>query len=361
MLLRRRSFLAATMGAALVPRFARAAGSGKFEGQTLVVASWQNYGADDPASLKHFEAMTGAKVKNVSFTSEDGLLQMLRQGGLGQIDVVLPNLEYVVTAAKQGLLEPIDQSRVTTWSSLEQRFRDLPSIRDGGKLYAVPWVQGATSLAINPTLVKPAPTSWKVLWDPANRGKVAFFDDPTTAIMTAALYLGEDPQKPNLDRIRKALMDLKANVKLFWSSADDWNKAFTTGAVTMGNLWSGLAGTLKANGHPLDFILPTEGTVIWGDTWAIARNAPHLDLAYEWVNFLTSKTYFVDWISNPGPNQELAVPVNLDAVSALPQKQADKLQAYKLSHYTGPAALQAGIAPDQLKIWTNLWEEVKAA
>ena len=361
MLLPRRSFLAANIGLALgAPSLARAASAAKFEGQTLLVASWQNYGADDPASLRHFEAMTGAKVKNVSFTSEDGLLQMLRQGGLGQIDVVLPNLEYVATAAVQGLLQPIDEPRVTTWSSLEQRFRDLPSIRNDGKLYAVPWVQGATSLAANPTLVKPAPTSWKVLWDPANKGKVAFFDDPTTAVMTAALYLGDDPQKPDLNRVRKALLDLKANVKLFWSSADDWNKAYVTGAITMGNLWSGLAGTLRTNGHPVDFIFPKEGTVIWGDTWAIAKNAPHLDLAYAWINFLTSKEYFVGWITHPGPNQELAVPVNLAAIDALPQKAANSLLAYQLAHYTGPVALQAGIAPDQLKTWTNLWEEVKA-
>ena len=362
MLLPRRSLLAATTGAILTaPRLARSqTAPGKFKGQTLLVASWQNYGADDPASLRRFEAMTGAKVKNVAFTSEDGLLQMLRQGGLGKIDVVLPNLEYVMTAAAGSLLQPIDESRVRTWASLEKRFRDLSSIHHGGKLYAVPWVQGATSLAVNPELVKPVPTSWKVLWDPANKGKVAFFDDPTTAVMTAALYLGEDPQKPDLGRVRKALLDLKGNVKLFWSSADDWNKAYATGAITMGNLWSGLAGTLKANGHPLDFILPTEGTVIWGDTWAIAKDAPHLDLAYEWVNFLTSKAYFVEWITHPGPNQELAVPVNLAAIEALPKKAADSLLAYQLAHYSGPVALQTGISPQQLKAWTNLWEEVKA-
>lgn len=357
----RRSFLAANIGLALAaPGIARAAAK-KFAGQTLLVASWQNYGADDPARLKDFEAMTGANVKNVYFTSEDGLLQMLRQGGLGQIDVVLPNLEYVAMAATQGLLQPIDESRVTTWSSLEPRFRDLASIRNDGKIYAVPWVQGATSLAVNPAVVKPAPNSWKVLWDPANKGKVAFFDDPTTAIMTAALYLGEDPQKPDLDRVKKALLDLKTNVKLFWSSADDWNKAYVTGAITMGNLWSGLAGTLRTNGHAVDFILPTEGTVIWGDTWAIATKAPHLDLAYAWVNFVTSRDYFVNWITHPGPNQELAVPVNLAAVKALPQTAADSLLAYQLTQYTGRAAMQTGIAPDALKQWTNLWEEVKAS
>ena len=99
-------------------------------------------------------------------------------------------------------------------------------------------------------------------------------------------------------------------MKLFWSSGDDWNKAYATGAITMGNLWSGLAGTLKTNGAKIDFIFPDDGTVVWGDTWAIVKDTPNLDLAYAWINFVTSPEYFVQWITKPGPNQELAVPVN---------------------------------------------------
>jgi spermidine/putrescine transport system substrate-binding protein len=356
----RRAVLAA--GALLaLPSIARAESSTQaFKGKTLTVASWQDYGADDPATLKMFEDMTGATVKDVYFTSEDDLLEMLREGGIGKIDVVLPNLEYVKPAAQQGLLQPIDTAKIAAWTALEARFSGDPSIRLNGHVYAVPWVQGATSLAVNPT-VEPIPNSWAVLWDPANKGKVAFFDDPSTAVMTAALYLGEDPQNPDLAKIRTALLDLKKNVKLFWSSGDDWNKAYTTGEITMGNLWSGLAGTLKKNGHALNYILPDDGTVVWGDTWAIVKNTPNPDLAYAWVNFLTSPEYFTQWITNPGPNQELAVPVNEAAVQALPPSAANALLAGELLDYKGKVALQTGIAPRDLKKWTELWEDVKAS
>jgi spermidine/putrescine-binding protein len=352
----RRAVLAA--GAVLaLPSLARAQ---SFKGKTLTVASWQDYGSDDPATLKMFEDMTGATIKNVYFTSEDDLLEMLRQGGVGKIDVALPNIEYVKPGASQGLFAPIDTSKIASWGALAPRLTGDPSIRFGGDVYAVPWVQGATSLAVNPS-VTPTPNSWAVLWDPANKGKVAFFDDPSTAVMTAALYLGEDPQNPDLDKIRTALLALKTNVKLFWSSGDDWNKAYTTGEITMGNLWSGLAGTLKANGHALDFILPADGTVVWADSWAIVKNTPNPDLAYAWVNFLTSPAYFTQWITKPGPNQELAVPVNAAAVTALPQSASTKLMAGPLLGYKGKIALQTGISPKDLKKWTQLWEDVKAS
>ena len=188
MLMSRRSILAA--GALMaMPGLARAQ-TGAFKGKTLTVASWQNYGADDPATLKMFTDMTGATVKNVFFTSEDGLLQMLRQGGLGQIDVCLPNLQYVLPGAQQSLFAARDTAKVMTWKDLEPRFADDPSIRLDGKVYATPWVQGATSLAVNPTAFPTPPTSWKLLWEPSSQGKVGFFDDPTTAIMTAALANG---------------------------------------------------------------------------------------------------------------------------------------------------------------------------
>ena len=55
------------------------------------------------------------------------------------------------------------------------------------------------------------------------------------------------------------------------------------------------------------------------------------------------------------------MPVNADAVKALPQAAADKLMAGPLLSYEGKVALQTGIAPKALKKWTQLWEDVKAS
>lgn len=372
---RRKKFIAALTSALVVAVLAGCGGGGgsnssssssssgsssSKSGGTLTVLTWKSYGADDPWAVKEFEKETGAKVKFVYMNSEDGMLQTLQQGGVGKIDVALPNLEYVLPGATRGVFQPIDQSKISTWSQLSPQFTNLPSLRSGGKLYGVPWVQGATSLAVNPQAVKPIPNSWSILWNPASKGKVGYFDDPTTAIMTAALYLGENPQNPNLGKVKAALQRLKANTKVFWASADDWNKPYTSHAITMGNLWSGLAGTLKADGQPVDFIFPKEGTVRWGDNWAIVKDAPNLDLAYKWINFLTSKKYFDHWITKPGPNQELALPVNTAAVAGLPKGAAEKLSAGPLLNYHGKAAFQAGIPLDKLQQWTQLWEEVKA-
>ena len=78
--------------------------SGGSSSNTLTVLAWKAYGADDPWAVKEFERQSGAKVKFVYMTSEDQMLQTLQQGGVGKIDVTLPNLQYVQPAVQRGLL-----------------------------------------------------------------------------------------------------------------------------------------------------------------------------------------------------------------------------------------------------------------
>ena len=340
-----------------------AAGNGaaqQFAGKTLTVACWQSYGCDDPAILNNFKKMTGANVKLVYFTSEDGLLQMLRQGGTGKIDVALPNLEYTVKGYNEGLFQPIDTSKISTWNQILPKLRKVEAVKYHGKVIAVPWMTGETSLVVNPNDVHPVPDSWSILWDASSQGKVGFFDDPTTAVMTAALYLGEDPQNPNLDKVKNALQALKKNTRVIWSSGDEWNKAYLSGSITMGNLWSSQAVKLNQAGHPIQYIVPKEGTVAWVDAWTIVKGTSQPDLAEAWVEYLTSKDAYLAWSREDNPDNLPPLSTNKAAFDALPAK-------YKKRHpdsgiFTAPhsIAFQEGISTDLLNKWTQVWQAVKA-
>lgn len=330
-------------------------GGGKDE-KTLVVANWKDYGSDMKWVTEEFEKKTGAKVVHQYFNSEDELLQMLRTGGTGKIDVALPNLAYVQPAVESDLIQPIDESRVKTLDKIIPELRDSEAVVMDSKRYAVPWVWGATSLAYRTDGSVGEPDSWSTLWDSKNKGKVAYFDDPTTAIMTAALYLGEDPLDPDLAKVKKALIALKPNVKVFWSSADDWTKAFSTGAIDLGNLWSGLAGTSIANDDPVKFVIPKEGGISWADSWAIVKDAPHEDLAYEWINFVTSKEFQVRWANDK--DRSSPAPVNVDAQAALSDEVKTRIQAHP--EWLSDLTLQTAVPKETLREWTELWQEVKA-
>ena len=55
------------------------------------------------------------------------------------------------------------------------RFRDLAKVKGvmrDGKVYAIPFAFDSIGLIYDTDKVKPAPTSWNVLWDPKYKGKV---------------------------------------------------------------------------------------------------------------------------------------------------------------------------------------------
>lgn len=332
----------------------------KFAGQTVVVACWQSYGCDDPAVQAGFKKLTGANVKTVFYTSEDGLLQMLRQGGTGKIDVALPNLEYTVKGYNEGLFEPIDTSKISSWNDILPKLRKVEAVDYKGKVIAAPWMTGETSLVVNPDKVKPVPDSWSILWDPSSAGKVGFFDDPTTAIMTAALYLGEDPLNPDLDKVKDALLHLKKNTKVIWSSGDEWNKAYLSDSITMGNLWSSQAVKLKLDGKPVNYIVPKEGTVAWVDAWTLVKNAPHPDLAYAWIDYLTSQDSYLAWSLEESPTNLPPLSTNQKAYAALAAKFKDRHPDSGIFTNPEKVAFQEGISTDLLDKWTQTWQAVKA-
>ncbi len=50
--------------------------------------------------------------------------------------------------------------------------------------------------------------------------------------------------------------------------------------------WNGDAAALIAQGVPIRYVLPSEGSQIWEDDWAIAAGAPNPDFAHAFLNFV---------------------------------------------------------------------------
>lgn len=341
------------LGTAVVPSHA----SSVRDVPTLVVANWKAYGSDETWAIKGFQAICGCKVLHQYFDSEQGLLNLLRTGGVGHIDVALPNLAYVQPAIQQGLIQPLDVSRLSNYSSIYPALRGLPDNRAGGKVYGVPWMWGTTSLWYNPTLVHEAIDSWAALWNPKYKGRISFYDDPTTAIMTAALYLHEDPYHPNLDRVKQALIAQKRLDVSLWASWNDWQKLYSSKQIVLGNVWSGPASSAIAAGQPIRYVIPKEGTVGWVDNWTIVAHAPHLSLAYKWVNYMISTPFQVRYANDltaepPAPSNSLVRAQISPRVASIIMLHPEWLTRLTIQRAIPQATLQA---------WTRVWEIVKAS
>jgi spermidine/putrescine transport system substrate-binding protein len=315
---------------------------------TLLIANWQGYGSDLPWVVQAFEKQCGCTVKQVDFGSEQQLLNMLKQGGVGKIDAALPNSTYIRYAIDDGLLQPIDVSRLSHYGELIPQLTRLGALTRNGNVYGVPWLWGTVGIGYNPDLVEAPVNDYAALWDPRYAGKATFNDDPVIAVMTAALYLGEDPYHPDLAKVKQALLDQKRLDVTYWATTDDFTKLYTSKQVVIGNVWSGLATQIEANGYPIDYVTPKD-VVTWVDNWVIVKNAPHPQLAYAWIDFMISQQFQGPYARDL--KQQPPSPANRIVAESLPKDQQQTFQP--------SAVLETGISQATYDAWAQLWTEVK--
>jgi Spermidine/putrescine-binding periplasmic protein len=334
-------------------------GSASSDSHTLTVAIWKGYGADLPWVATDFKKETGDTLKFQYIDSEANLLQLVGKAN-GSIDVALPNIQYIGAGIDQGIFHQLDTSKLTNYPDIYSQFAGLKEIRKGGSLYGIPWTWGSTGLFFNKTKVTPTPNSLSVLWDPKYKGQIALIDDPTVLVPITALYLGEDPQNPDMSKVTPALQKLKDNAKLTYSSTDDLAKAISSGSVVAGIANSDTIGGLISSGtsgaSDFSYEIAKEGAVGWIDNWAIAAKTKHLDAAYKWLNYMTSKGFLTKWANSPADASP--APANSSVVGALPQATLARLQANpdKISSL----ALQLPEPADRLQSWIDAWTKVKA-
>lgn len=360
---RRRGSLPAALAAATATALALAGcslspGGGSASGgsETLTVGIWKGYGADLPWVATQFKKETGASLKFVYIDSEQNLLDLMKQAN-GGIDVGLPNIQYIGSGISEGLFHSLDTSKLANYSDIYSQFSGLKELRQGGNLYGIPWTWGSTGLFYNDKVFPTAPTSLSVLWNPKYQGKVALIDDPTVEVPLTAMYLGENPQQPDIAKVQPALAKLKDNAKLLYSSTNDLASAISSGTVDLGVANSDTTGGIIGSGQPdLKYTIPQQGAVGWIDTWAISAKTKHLDLAYQWLNYMTGSQFLTKWADTPADASP--APANEKVVNSLGASVRTRLQTYP--NRISSLALQLPEPATTLQSWITAWQTVKA-
>jgi spermidine/putrescine-binding protein len=331
--------------------------SGGSGGGTLTVGIWKGYGADLPWVATQFKQETGATLKFVYIDSEQNLLDLMQKSD-GSIDVGLPNIQHIGAGIDESLFHSLDASKLTNYSDIYANLSDRKELRKGNDLYGIPWTWGSTGLFYNAKDFPTAPTSLSTLWDPKYKGKIALIDDATVEVPLTALYLGLDPQKPDMAKIAPALQKLKDNAKLLYSSTDDLAKAISNGTAQLGVANSDTTGGIIGSGQPtLKYTIAQEGAVGWIDTWTISAKTKNLDLAYKWLNYMTGSQFLSKWANTPADASP--APANEKVVASLSTAVNTRLQANpgKISSL----ALQLPEPAATLQAWEDAWQKAKAS
>lgn len=250
---------------------------------TLTIYNWGDY--IDPDLIVEFERETGLKIIYQTFDSNEAMLTKISHGGT-TFDVVIPS-DYAISKMKeQGLLIPLDHSKLPNAKYIDPRFLDMPF--DDENEYSIPYFWGTYGIIYNPEIITDIEfTSWNDLWNPSLRNEILLIDSAREVIGLGLNSLCYSLNEIDIGRLREAkqkLDRLTPNVKAI--VGDEIKMLLANEEAAIGVVWSGDASEIIGDNDKLDYVIPEEGTNVWLDNIVIPKTAKNVEGAHKFINFM---------------------------------------------------------------------------
>ncbi|HEX5004367.1 MAG TPA: spermidine/putrescine ABC transporter substrate-binding protein [Gemmatimonadales bacterium] len=306
---------------------------------------WSNYLA--PETVPDFERETGIRVTVDTYESNEELAAKLLAGAQGY-DVIVPSSYILPSLVHDGLLLEIPPGALANLGNIAPTFRRPESNPYPG--HAVPYMWGLTGIAWRRDKVAGPPDSWGIFLDPAHAGRMTMMDDAREVFGAMLRYRGHSINSTEpalLAQARDDAIAARPNLLAFVSAPVKGQ--VIAGDVWIAHMWSGEASNTAKEAPEVDFLVPREGSAIWTDLLAIPANAPNVDAAIR----------FIDYILRPEVGARIAEATGYGCPNAaatallanpVPYPTEAELARLEFAHDLGPAT----------ELVDRYWTEVKA-
>ena len=336
--------------------------------RTLNIYNWSDYIAEN--TIADFEKETGIKVQYDVFDSNEVLEAKLLAGNTGY-DIVVPSASFVARQIKAGIFQTLNRKKLPNYKNLDRDVMMILADYDAGNEHVVPWMWGTTGIGYNASMLKKRlpgvnPNSWDILFKPENISKlkdcgVAILDTPTEVFPIALRYLGlrtDSQDKESLAQIEKLFVRIRPSIRYFHSS--QYINDLANGELCLVLGWSGdvLIARRRAaearNRQEIEYVIPKEGSLMWIDTLAIPKDAPHRENAYKFLNYVmqanvaASVTNHVNYANGNTASLPYVKPEIVNDKSIYPSEQA-KEKLFSNVVYT----------PTYERLMTRTWTRIK--
>jgi len=337
--------------------------------QEVHVFNWSDY--IEPSILEDFTKETGIKVVYDVFDSNEMVETKMLAGGSGY-DIVVPTDRNMQRMIEAGVFQPLDKSKIPNlqyaWPAIYERLATY----DPGNQYAVNYMWGTTGIGYNKKMIADrmpdAPVgSMDMIFKPEVAAKFAdcgiYMLDSADDMLPAALaYIGLPPnskEQADLEKAAEVISAVKPYVRKFHSS--EFIEALANGDACIAFGYSGdiLQARDRAeeagNGVEIAYSIPKEGGLLWMDSMVIPKDAPNLEAAYAFINYIQKPEVIAkatNYVNYPNGNLES-------------QKFVDKQILDDPSIYPTPEVLEKLYTttpndPKVQRVVTRLWTRIKS-
>ena len=266
------------------------------------VYNWSDY--IDQSVIDQFEESTGIKVIYDVFDSNEVLEGKLLAGSTGY-DIVSPSIEYLGRQIRADIHLELDKTAIPNFNNLDPIMMELLSSMDPENKYAIPYLWGTTGIGFNRSAIDEIMgegfkmNTFDILFKPDliknfEKCGIAFLDAPSEVFKAALFYIGKNPNTKDPSDYRgeayELLKSIRPYIRYFHSSK--YINDLANGEICLVFGWSGdilQAGDRARevnNGVIIEYEIPREGGQIWVDMMSIPNDAPNVENAHLFLDFI---------------------------------------------------------------------------
>ncbi len=269
------------LAAVSVPMIARSARAAS----DLLVFDWSGY--EIPELHRPYIAKYGVSPEFSIYADDEEAYVKIKSGF--QTDLVHPTSYAIGRYRDQGMLKPIDVTRLSNWPDVLPEVANVKGFTTGDQRWFVPCGWGSNSVIYRSDIVEPKEESWNLLWDERYAGRISNVVEMDAAVIPAAMVLGiPDPYDMNdqqLAQVEEYLKKQRPLVRFYWSDPTELEQAIASGEVVAAYAWAASASSLKAKGVPITYMTPKEGAIVWIDGFIMLKDGPGNEQnAYDFID-----------------------------------------------------------------------------
>ncbi len=256
--------------------------------QTLTILNWDAYLSE--AAIAQWEASSGASIRQIYFDNDETRNSLLTAYDQRAIDLVIIDQVTAPVFGRRGILLPLSKYQNTP----NLRHID-PMWQDQCGEFSTPYLWGTMGLVYRTDKLAKAPASWRDLLTPSAdlSGHIGLLEDYIDTLAPSLLVRGADINSNDEALLAEVFFEMRGLVPSVLTF--DYPITFVGESPEAGNLHLALAYSgdqLELNDLSGDdlwqYVIPSEGTVLWVDCLAVLSMSQSQALAFNFLNFMNS-------------------------------------------------------------------------
>ena len=328
--------------------------SAPYAGETLYIYLPGEY--IDEEVVAAFEEETGASVIMENFDSNEQMYIKVANGE--SYDLLIPSDYMIQRLIEEGYLQKLDQEKLTCFDSMNSFIQDWAY--DPGNEYSVPYFWGTVGIVYDKTKVDISDLEkegYAIFLNEKYKDDVYLYDSEQDSFMMALKNLGYSMNTASEEELNAAYEWLVQCVQTMETEivTDEIIDNMAQARKALGLMYSGDATYIMSENEDIGFYLPEEGTNLWADAMVVPKNAENVELAYEFMNFISeydSAYANSSYVGYTSPNEEVMNDLydgDFEGINAyIPRTDNENDEIFEYNESTR-------------KIISNLWSKVKIA